>query len=218
MSSERETTTAMGGGSDPHGRVLEHEYDGIQEFDNPTPGWWHLLFWGAIAFSAVYFVFFTGELGWTPYGQLAKAEARHFERMFGELGDLEPTRETMLELMTEDRWITVGGSIFSRNCAQCHKASGGGLNGPNLTDDCWINVEEMEDIYDIVTDGLLAKGMPAWKNQLNENQRIMVSMYVASLRGSNPSDAIGCEGEEIPPWPAPSAETASGGGGQTGES
>jgi cytochrome c oxidase cbb3-type subunit 3 len=206
MAEERFETT---GPSDGGARVLEHEYDGIREFDNPTPGWWHMLFWGSILFSVLYFAFFSGELGWTPYGRLAAAEARHFERMFGDLGDLEADEQTMLELMAEDRWIVVGRSIFSRNCAQCHKASGGGLNGPNLTDDCWKNVKQMADIYDVVTDGLVAKGMPAWSSMLNKNQRIMVSMYVASLRGSNPSDGIGCDGDRIDPWPEPAAESAS---------
>lgn len=30
-------------------RILEHNYDGIQEYDNPTPGWWHWLFWASIS-------------------------------------------------------------------------------------------------------------------------------------------------------------------------
>ena len=38
--------------------LLDHEYDGIQEYDNPCPGWWHAIFWLTVLFSAAYFLFF----------------------------------------------------------------------------------------------------------------------------------------------------------------
>ena len=33
-----------------------HEYDGIQEYDNPTPGWWVAVFAATVVFSVFYFV------------------------------------------------------------------------------------------------------------------------------------------------------------------
>ena len=35
-------------------RLLEHSYDGIQEYDNPMPRWWVLSFWGTIIFAVLY--------------------------------------------------------------------------------------------------------------------------------------------------------------------
>ena len=35
-------------------RLLHHDYDGIQEYDNPMPRWWVLIFWATIVFAAVY--------------------------------------------------------------------------------------------------------------------------------------------------------------------
>ena len=34
----------------------QHVYDGIQEYDNPLPGWWKLVFWGTFFFSCGYFL------------------------------------------------------------------------------------------------------------------------------------------------------------------
>lgn len=35
-------------------RLVEHEYDGIQEYDNPMPRWWVIIFWATIIYSIVY--------------------------------------------------------------------------------------------------------------------------------------------------------------------
>ena len=49
-----------------HDQLLDHEYDGIQEYDNPCPGWWHAIFALTVLFSIVYFLFFqVGSNGWT---------------------------------------------------------------------------------------------------------------------------------------------------------
>ncbi|NIP15658.1 MAG: cytochrome C oxidase Cbb3, partial [Pseudomonadales bacterium] len=39
-------------------QLLDHNYDGIQEYDNPLPRWWLWLFWITIVFSAFYFVYY----------------------------------------------------------------------------------------------------------------------------------------------------------------
>ena len=50
----------------PQDQLLDHQYDGIQEYDNPCPGWWHAIFWVTVLFSVVYFLFFhVGNNGWT---------------------------------------------------------------------------------------------------------------------------------------------------------
>ena len=35
-------------------KVFDHNYDGIQEYDNPTPGWWYAIFAGCVVFSVLY--------------------------------------------------------------------------------------------------------------------------------------------------------------------
>ena len=38
--------------------LLDHAYDGIQEYDNPLPGWWKWLFIASIIFTPPYFFFY----------------------------------------------------------------------------------------------------------------------------------------------------------------
>src|SRR3989338_6760548 len=50
-------------------RLLDHEYDGIEEYDNPLPGWWVWLFWATIVFSGVYVAFYHMGPGPSVIGQ-----------------------------------------------------------------------------------------------------------------------------------------------------
>ena len=47
--------------TDDHDRLLAHEYDGIEEYDNPLPGWWVWVFWATIAFSLGYWFYYQQE-------------------------------------------------------------------------------------------------------------------------------------------------------------
>ncbi len=38
--------------------IIEHEYDGIRELDNPTPAWFMFLFYGTIVIASGYMVFY----------------------------------------------------------------------------------------------------------------------------------------------------------------
>ncbi len=198
---------------DQQGHLLEHSYDGIQEYDNPTPSWWHWIFWATIAFSAVYVAFWHfSEFSWSIHDMHRHQEAKYYAKLFGELGDLKPDEATILEMMGDEKWRTVGSTIFAANCTQCHSGDGGGINGPNLTDDSYINIKKLEDFYTFVTKGNVPKGMPSWENRLQQNERILVAAYAATLRGTTPASPKPAEGEVIAPWPkAPSATAAPGG-------
>ncbi|MEK7370666.1 MAG: cbb3-type cytochrome c oxidase N-terminal domain-containing protein, partial [candidate division NC10 bacterium] len=50
-------------------RLLDHEYDGIEEYDNPLPGWWVWVFWATIVFSGVYVAFYHVGPGPSVIGQ-----------------------------------------------------------------------------------------------------------------------------------------------------
>ena len=48
--------------------TMGHEWDGIEEYNNPLPRWWYLLFWGTMLFGIGYFIAYPGA-GANPFGQ-----------------------------------------------------------------------------------------------------------------------------------------------------
>lgn len=189
--------------SRPTGELMDHEYDGIQEYDNPTPGWWHVLFLGSIVFSFVYVLFWHfSPLGWSVWDAHEAAQTAAFQRVFGKVGDLDDDADTMLSLaQDEEGWMAIAGGIFTSQCASCHGQDGAGLVGPNLTDDHYKNLASIEEIPKVIREGAANGAMPAWQNRLHPNEVVLVSAYVASLRGKNLSGPRGLEGEPIAPWP-----------------
>ena len=47
-------------------RILDHAYDGIQEFDNPLPGWWRMIFYGSIILNQAFFMRVETSSAFTP--------------------------------------------------------------------------------------------------------------------------------------------------------
>lgn len=183
--------------------LLAHEYDGIREYDNPTPGWWHWLFLLSVLFSVFYgFFWHFSPLAWTEQQAHAAAEVRELTRQFAALGALDADEPTMLRMMSDPKWMSVGESIYRGNCASCHGSRAEGLVGPNLTDDYYKHVKQMPDLLTVVQNGAATGAMPAWKGRLHDNEIVLVSSYIAGLRGRN-LPGRPPEGEAAPPWPRP---------------
>lgn len=182
--------------------VTGHNYDGIQEYDNPLPGWWKWLFVGSFAYSLVYLLYFhTGAPNRSIYEAFDVAVAVSQQKLFAQIGNLEPDQATLLKYESDADWLKYGQSVYRSNCASCHGANGGGLVGPNLTDESWKHIKGITDIAKIVQVGAAGGAMPAWSNRLSQNDIVMVSAFVASLRGTDPgAGAKAAEGNSIPPW------------------
>lgn len=183
-------------------KLLDHEYDGIREYDNPTPGWWHAIFVGTIVFSVVYFVFFHfSPESWTIHEEWNDRQVAYYKQVFGKVGELKPEEATILSVMGDEQLMAVAGAIYANNCAACHGADGRGINGVNLTDDFYKNVARITDLYGVITNGAAAGAMPAWGQRLSQNERVILAGFVAAMRGRN-VPGRGPEGERIGPWPS----------------
>jgi cytochrome c oxidase cbb3-type subunit 3 len=74
---------------------------------------------------------------------------------------------------------------------------GGGLVGPNMTDNYWIHGNTIEDQFKIVTNGVIEKGMIPYKDQLSEQKRLeVVSFILVKLQGSTPAAPKEPQGKE----------------------
>lgn len=192
----------MASTTDPN--LLDHEYDGIREFDNPVPGWWHWILWLTVGFSILYYIFFTfSPEAWTVQDSWERAQADAYRRVFGTLGELKPDEATIVKLAHDERMMALARSMFVGNCAQCHGRDAGGITGVNLTDDSYKNVRSIVDLYAVITKGANFNAMPAWENRMSANERILMAAYAASLRGTNVAGGKAAEGNSIPPWPVP---------------
>lgn len=184
--------------NNPHGRIIDHEYDGIREYDNPMPRWWLLTFAGTVIFSVIY-LFDVGPVG-NGAGRIAQYEAE----MDAAAALLPPTPEavdptTLLALVDDPAATSAGAEVFTSYCASCHGPDGGGLIGPNLTDTQWIHGGAPEAVYKTIAEGVLAKGMPPWEKSLRPEQMNNVTAYVLSLAGTTPTNPKAPEGDVYTP-------------------
>ena len=188
----------------PVDELTEHNYDGIQEYDNPTPGWWYAIFVACIIFGGFYIVVY--HLAVPPLTvRHATAEARFLDKQFAELNKLETGVPKILTIMNEEAWLYRGAAIFKGSCAVCHSPDGSGVVGPNLTDETYNSISDLMGITTLIFNGTPNGSMPSQKNLLNKNEIALVTAYVASLRGknlpTNPSVDPSYTGVPIPPWP-----------------
>ena len=203
------TSHASSSGPAGEAKILDHNYDGIREYDNPMPFWWSALFWGSFIFSVPYYIYYHVGVGPTLNDNLEAEVGEFVEAQAAALGDLKPDAKTILSLVQNDPKLKTGASVmFRSNCATCHGPEGGGRTGPNLSDDSYINVKQPEDFFKVIRDGVSGKGMPDWGKRFSEPQLVLLASYAASLRGTNPAEAKEAQGTVLPQWSVPASAPA----------
>lgn len=170
-----------------------HVYDGIEELDHPTPKWFQSLFYVSILFGLGYFCYYTLGPGPTlleEYNHAKLAEEYLFLEKQAKTGGSKKLSEgELLSFVKNPEKIKLGASVFQSKCVSCHGAQGQGGIGPNLTDDYWIHGGKLTEILEIITNGVLDKGMPPWGSVLSEEEIQAVTAFVRSIRGTHPPGA-----------------------------
>jgi len=177
--------------------LLDHDYDGIKELDNQLPPWWLYLFYGGIVFAAVYLIRYEVMDGDNQETELRKEMAQaKIDVAKYMLTAPDMMSEKNVTKLTDASSLASGKTIYTNNCAACHRADGGGQIGPNLTDDHWIFGGDVKNLFHTITNGGRdGKGMVAWKATLKPTEIQEVASYILSLQGSNPKDPKVQEGE-----------------------
>jgi len=179
--------------------LLEDDYDGIKELNNPTPGWFMGLFYVTMVFAVgyllIYHVFKTEPLQYDEYkiemADAAKAKAAYLAK------SADKVDENTVKLTADPAVLADGKTIFSQRCAPCHGDHGQGVVGPNLTDDYWLHGNKINDLFKTIKYGVQAKGMPTWENQLTPRQIADVANFVKSIHGSHPANAKEPQGTKV---------------------
>lgn len=177
--------------------IAGHDYDGIQEFDNPLPMWWLWTFFGTIIFAFIYYIHYEINNGPTLDDELA-ADMAAIQKQQELAPKAEIKKEDLLAVLNDNNLIASGKTSYQEKCASCHGDQGQGLVGPNLTDKHWIHDKgEALAMIKIIQKGVLEKGMPPWEGILTDEQIKAVYAFIYSLRGTNPAGAKAAEGEEV---------------------
>ncbi|WP_455231609.1 cytochrome-c oxidase, cbb3-type subunit III [Geopseudomonas aromaticivorans] len=185
-------STRKGQRPDTTDQTMGHTFDGIEEYDNPLPRWWFMLFLGTLIFGALYLVLYPGlgtwkgvlpgyEGGWTQVGQWQ----REMDRANEQYGPLYAKFAAMpvAEVAKDEQALKMGSRLFASNCSVCHGSDAKGAFGfPNLTDHDWLYGGQADTIKTTIMGGRQA-AMPAWKDILGEEGIKNVAGYVRSLSG-----------------------------------
>lgn len=94
------------------------------------------------------------------------------------------TAESLAAATQSPEMIAQGKAEFGVSCVACHGPMANGLVGPNLTDEYVINGRQPMDVYKVLTNGVVAKGMPPW-GHLGPEKLAGLTAYVTSLIGTN---------------------------------
>jgi len=179
--------------------LIAHEYDGIQELNNPTPAWFMVLFYSTIIFGIgyllVYHVFDIGQLQDAEYKtEMAQAEVAKKIYLSKAANQVD---ENTVKLITDPALLAEGKATFKSTCAPCHGDNAQGAVGPNLTDEYWLHGNKVNDLFKTIKYGVPAKGMPTWEKQLSPKQIADVANYILSVQGTHPAGAKEPQGDKV---------------------
>ena len=199
-----------------------HEWDGIEELNNPLPRWWLWTFYATILWALIYTIFFPawplitgatpGVLGFstranvaTEIARVEKANAPMRDRLVA--ADLTAIKDDpeLLQFAT-----SAGAAVFRTNCSQCHGSGAAGVQAtgyPNLLDDDWLWGGAMEDIHTTITHGIRNttdvdarySQMPAFgvDGLLEAPQIDAVVQHVLAISGQAHDAALAAEGATV---------------------
>ncbi|MFD2255645.1 cbb3-type cytochrome c oxidase N-terminal domain-containing protein [Luteolibacter algae] len=207
MSEETEAHKAQYASKKGEVVLRDHEYDGIQEYDQTLPNWWLFVFFGSLLFFFGYWIAYY-QLGWSKTDgekidqameRIETAKKKALDEMLAKLDD----RALIEEWSTNPEHIAAGEEIFQANCIACHGQDlsakidiGGGqsvnLPGLSLTDGEWKYGSKPMDVFRLINEGTPAGSdghngakMEAWGQKMPP---IQIAELTAFLISKNPKD------------------------------
>jgi cytochrome c oxidase cbb3-type subunit III len=172
--------------------LLDHEADGIREFDNAMPRWWLYTFYVTIAFSVLYMVNF--HVLPAPIAGPAGVEAEYRADVAAAAmarGTSAHAPAVAVAALTDAASLAKGQAIFASQtslCQSCHRSDLGGLVGPDLTDERWLHGCTAAEVMRSISTGYPTRGMLPYGGgpKLSDADLRQLASFVLSRRGSHP--------------------------------
>jgi cytochrome c oxidase cbb3-type subunit 3 len=185
-----------------------HEWDGIEEYNNPLPRWWVWVFYATIVWGIGYTIAYPA---WPLIKEatpgLLGASTR--EDVKNEIAAVNAANQAIKDKLVAADLNAIGAdpelaayaqnagaAVFRTNCTTCHGSGANGFEGkgyPSLVDNDWLWGGAMEDIHLTITHGIRNTTDPDARYSempkfgvdelLDETQIAQVAEYVLSLSG-----------------------------------
>ena len=176
--------------------MLDHDYDGIRELDNPLPPWWKYGFYITIVVGVIYLLnFHVFGYGKNPTEEYAAEMGKaRIEKELYEANNKDKIDENNVP-MADATGLLKAKEIFTTKCWACHGKLGEGGAGPNLTDDYWLHKGSLNDIYQTIKNGYPDKGMQSWAAEFTPKEIGYLASYIKKLHNTNPSNPRAPQGD-----------------------
>ncbi len=188
--------------NDEKENLTGHEYDGIQEYDNPLPNWWLATFFATIIFGFNYWIHY--QFGEAPTQleelktDMAIIESKNKQANQPQNPVNAENESDLKKLLSDSNSVSKGKEVYQTKCSACHGQELQGSIGPNLVDEYWIYGKgHLSEIISVVRRGVLDKGMPAWGTMLKEDEIKSVVVFIGSKQGTKPANPKPPQGEKV---------------------
>ncbi len=194
-------------------KTTGHDWDGIQEYNVPTPRWWLIVWIVCIIWAVIYWFFYPtwpipgghskGTLNWSQQSQLSESqqEIAAIKNVYLDKFSKSSFAEIKKDPQLMEFALNSGRAAFKENCAACHgTGAAGGKGFPNLNDDDWLWGGKIEDIQQTLFYGIRSahdktrlSQMPSFglDQILKKDEIEAVTEYVLSLSGKAPYNKNG---------------------------
>ena len=178
--------------------MIDHDYDGIKELDNPPPAWLMWIFYGTIVWSVFYVFYyhiFYDDSNIPDDLKVYGAQVNEYNAEVDEAKAALPVSdfdEKNVAVITDEAMLADGLTLYTANCNSCHGAAS---IGPDLSDDAWLHGGSATEVFDVIKNGVSGTAMTGYSKRMSNSQMQNVTSYIlVKLKDTDTGNTKGPEG------------------------
>jgi len=179
--------------------MIDHDYDGIKELDNPPPAWLMWIFYATIVWSVFYVFYYHIYYDDSDLPDDLKvygAQISEYNTKMDEAIAKMPVStfdENNITLLNDAENLDKGLAIYNQSCNVCH---GIGSIGANLSDEYWIYGNTPNNVFKVIKHGA-KNGMIAYESQMSDEKILQLTSYIlVKLKGAETGNKKQAEGDK----------------------